>query len=195
MRRLLFLLPLLAAACATSPAPPGRVDDACAIFAENRDWFEAMRAAERRWGAPIHLQLAFIRQESGFRADARPPRERMLFGLLPGRRPSTAYGYAQAKDETWERYRSGPGARFAQRDDIDAATDFIGWYVDETSRRARVPKSDVRNQYLAYHEGQGGYLRGSWRQKKWLLPIADKVAAHAATYRRQLERCDRRTRG
>src|SRR5688572_32851412 len=74
------------------PDSPG---DACAIFQQNSGWWRSVKRAEDRWGAPPELQLAIIRQESGFRHDARPERGRFLF-IFPGRRPSSAHGYAQA---------------------------------------------------------------------------------------------------
>ncbi|MDA8740572.1 lytic transglycosylase, partial [Rhodobacteraceae bacterium] len=52
-----------------------------------------------------------------------------------------------------------------------------------------VALSDARNQYLAYHEGQGGFMRGTHLKKSWLLAVADKVADRSATYRRQLKSC------
>jgi len=48
--------------------------------------------------------MAIIRQESSFQADAQPPRSRILW-IIPGPRPSSAYGYSQALDGTWDWYR------------------------------------------------------------------------------------------
>ena len=52
------------------------------------------------------------------------------------------------------------------------------------------PKN-VKNQYLAYHEGQSGYARGSYRNKAWLLKVANKVERRSSMYRRQLKECGR----
>ena len=75
------------------------------------------------------------------------------------------------------------------RTDIYDATDFIGWYMTETKRRNGVSKYDARNQYLAYHEGQGGYARGTHLQKSWLLRTANRVEARSDLYGKQLRAC------
>ena len=49
--------------------------------------------------------------------------------------------------------------------------------------------SDTRNQYIAYHEGHTGYKRGSYRSKKWLLNIANKLQDRAVMYHAQLKKC------
>ncbi|MEM7767822.1 MAG: transglycosylase SLT domain-containing protein [Pseudomonadota bacterium] len=185
---------LFMAACESRPPSAAEQADICDIFDDRKAWYRAAARAEDKWGAPIALQMAVLQAESSFDADARPPRGRTFFGLLPGRRPSSAYGYAQAVNETWAEYRRGSGNRNAERDDIDDATDFVAWYVDRTARRTGLARSDARGQYLAYHEGIGGYQRGSYRSKAWLVTRAGEVANTAARYDRQLERCERRLR-
>jgi hypothetical protein len=183
----LLIVFLLLAACAT--APPRNVSNACAIFAEYDDWYPDAKAASRRWGVPLPVLLAIIHQESAFRADAQPPRTWYL-GFIPGSRPSSAYGYSQALDGTWDRYTAATGNHSADRDEFDAAVDFIGWYVNETAKRNRIAKSDAYRQYLAYHEGQEGYAKGSYRKKTWLMKRAKQVSQQADRYRAQLNRCE-----
>jgi hypothetical protein len=173
--------------CATSP--PKEPGNLCAIFAEKEDWYAASRAAQRQWGAPVSVQMAIMRQESAFVADARPPRQWFL-GFIPLSRPSTAYGYSQALDGTWERYRKSTGRTDAERDDFADAADFIGWYAHLSQTELGLSNRDAYRQYLAYHEGQGGYQRGSYRQKPWLMDLARKVAGTATRYQRQLDACE-----
>ena len=180
---------LLLAACAT--APPRNINDACAIFSEKDDWFADTKAASRRWSVPIPVLLAIVRHESAFEADAQPPRTRILW-IIPGPRPSSAYGYSQALDGTWEQYIRTTGNHGADRDEFVDAMDFVGWYVDQTSRRNGIAKSDAYRQYLAYHEGQAGYARGSYRSKPWLMERAQQVSRQANRYRAQLSRCQQR---
>ena len=52
-----------------------------------------------------------------------------------------------------------------------------------------IPVYDAYRQYLAYHEGQRGYAKGSYRRKPWLMDVARKVAGTATRYQRQLETC------
>ena len=84
------------------------------------------------------------------------PRTSSRLGIIPMGRQSSAYGYSQALDGTWEEYQKDQRRRGAKRDRIDDATDFMGWYMDETYERLGIPMSDARNQYLAYHEGRTG---------------------------------------
>ena len=48
----------------------------------------------------------------------------------------------------------------------------------------RFPEGD-----LAYHEGMGGYARGTYRRKGWLIGVAQKVRRRAWIYHAQLKRC------
>ena len=180
------VLLLLLVSCTT--APPRNVNDACAIFAEYDDWYPDAKAASQRWKVPIPVLLAIIHQESAFQADAQPPR-RWYLGFIPGTRPSSAYGYSQALDGTWDRYTAATGKPGADRDDFADAVDFIGWYVNETARRNGIARHDAYQQYLAYHEGQDGFAKGSYRNKPWLLELARKVNRQAARYGSQLARC------
>jgi len=168
---------------------PGDIDDICTIFDERRDWYAAAQRSEKRWGTPAHVQMAILHQESSFRFDARPPR-RQLLGFIPWTRPSNAYGFAQALDGTWERYQKSTGKPFADRDDFDDAVDFVGWYTNLSSRSAGISKWDPYNQYLAYHEGQAGWQRGSYNGKRWLTSTAKKVDRRARDWWAQLQSCE-----
>lgn len=189
-RNLLALgLVLLLAACAGgSKEPPRDLDNACAIVSERPQYLRAMRATERKWGVPVPVQMAIIHQESKFDGDAETP-FRWELGVIPVGRVSTAYGYSQALDGTWDEYRDVTGNRRARRDDIRDATDFMGWYMNETRRRNGIPLDDAKRQYLAYHDGWTGYARGTYRSKAWLLRVSDRVASRAGTYENQLRAC------
>jgi hypothetical protein len=193
MSRLLraCLLLLLVASCGSRDySAPRNLDNACALAAERPQYMRAMKRAERRWDVPVHVQMATIHQESKFIGDARTPL-RYAAGVIPMGRLSSAYGYSQALDGTWEEYQRETGNYRSRRDDIVDATDFMGWYMNLTRDRNGVPLDDARNQYLAYHEGHAGYRRGSYNAKPWLLRVADRVADRAAMYRGQLARCGR----
>lgn len=176
-------------ACASSP--PSGIGDACRIFEQKRSWYRATHKAEKKWGMPKSLQLAIIRTESGFDRNARPPKGKFLF-IFPGKRASSAKGFAQALDQTWETYKRDTGNRGANRKNFRDAADFVGWYGAQTRKRNDIALNDARNQYLAYHEGWGGYARGSWRGKTGVQAAASRVARNAATYQQQLSRCERK---
>ncbi len=170
---------------------PENADDICAIFDEKIKWYKAARNSEKRWGTPIHVQMSIIRQESSFHFDAKPPRKKLL-GIIPWKRPSDAYGYAQALESTWQSYKDETGRRFADRDDFKDAIDFVGWYTDKSQKTVGISKWDPYNQYLAYHEGQGGWRRKTYNKKSWLKEAARKVDYRAREWGAQLKRCEDR---
>ena len=185
---IVFLSLLVLAGCAS--APPKDTDNLCQIFREKRGWYQDAHRAQVRWGAPIPVMMSFMYQESGFHSHAKPPRTKLLW-IIPWKRPASAVGYSQATNETWAAYKRATGQWIADRNDFDDAVDFMGWYIDESYRKNRIPKNDAFRLYLAYHEGQGGYARRSYRNKKWLIATAHKVSARAKTYTSQLKSCEK----
>ncbi|MDQ6993362.1 MAG: hypothetical protein Q9M31_07785 [Mariprofundus sp.] len=187
MLRALFLLMLLwLSGCASTP--PKQLNDGCAIFREKDDWYEDANDSFEKWGVPVHVQMAIIHQESHFRQKALAPDDTLL-GFIPWGQVSTAYGYAQVLDGTWDWYIRSSGNSGADRDDFGDATDFIGWYGNLAQKKIGISKWDAYNQYLAYHEGMGGWKRKTFNKKPWLIGVAHKVARRAAMYRKQLARC------
>lgn len=179
------LLSLLAA-CAT--APPQHPEDLCRIFQEKDDWYAATLSSSRRWGIPIAVQMAIIYQESSFVSDAQPLRP-LVLGFIPWFRSSSAYGYPQAKDETWSDYQSQSGAWSASREDFADSTDFVAWYCAASHRKLSIPVNDANNLYLSYHEGLTGFQRNNHLSKQWLLHAAHKVQQRALRYDTQLNGC------
>jgi len=187
----IFAMLILASCGGAYKPPPRNLDNACSISKQRPNYIKAFEATERKWGVPVHVQMAIIHQESKFRADARTP-FRYVLGVIPMGRQSSAYGYSQALDATWDEYRKATGRRGAKRDRITDASDFMGWYMNESLRRNNIALDDARNQYLAYHEGNAGYARGSYRKKSWLVRVAANVDARAQMYGSQLATCGKR---
>lgn len=188
MRTLIGLVLLVfLAGCTTSP--PKDVSNVCAIFEEKSGWYDDAADSREEWGSPISTMMAIMHQESRFKAKAKPPRKK-IFGFIPGPRPSDAYGYSQALGSTWDGYKRSAGRYGADRDDFGDAIDFIGWYNAQSKRRSGIASNDTYSLYLAYHEGHGGYNRGTYRSKQWLIDVARKVDRRALTYRQQLLRCE-----
>lgn len=186
---LLFVLTILVA-CSGAKSPPRDLNNACRMKAERPSWFKDLSKAERKWGVPQAVFLAAIYQESKFVAKARTP-HRFALGIIPMGRQSSAYGFSQAIDSTWDWYRKDTGRRGARRSDFGDSVDFMGWYMNETTRRNKVSKSDAYNQYLAYHEGQAGFSRQNYRKKPWLVSVARSVQDRAVLYDTQLAYCRR----
>jgi hypothetical protein len=188
LRAAMLLLFLASCGGGGNYSAPRQLDDACAIIRERPQYLRAMEKTERRWGVPVHVQMATIYQESKFIGNARTPYSYTL-GVIPMGRQSTAYGYSQALNATWEEYQDTEGGRRSKRDDIADATDFMGWYMDESSRALGISKDDAEAQYLAYHEGRSGYASQSHLGKPWLVDVAAAVGARSVMYRDQLAYC------
>jgi hypothetical protein len=182
----LAALCLLLAGCATTP--PRDLDNLCEIFRDKGGWYDDARDASRRWDSPVPVMMAIMHQESRFVAKAKPPRKK-IFGFIPGPRPSDSYGYSQALKSTWRSYERSAGNYGADRDDFGDAIDFIGWYNHQSKRRNGIRPDDAYRLYLAYHEGHGGFARGSFRNKDWLLSVARKVERRSSLYTGQLAAC------
>ena len=170
--------------------PPANIDNVCHIFKEYPQWYKDAKDVERRWKVPVPVQMAIMHQESKFEAGARPPRGKFMW-LIPGKRPSTAYGYAQALNGTWKEYKRTNGNLFSSRTYFGDGADFIGWYANTAYLRAHIPRTDAYELYLAYHEGVGGYQRKTYLKKPWLIKVAQKVKARSMVYTAQLNSCKR----
>jgi hypothetical protein len=133
--------------------------------------------------------MAMTHQESSYRARARPPREKLLW-IVPWKRPSSAYGYAQATNEAWRDYVRATGRGGADRNDFGDAIDFVGWYNRRSADLIGLPRNDAYSLYLAYHDGPTGFRRGTWKRKGWLKDAARRVQRRADAYAGQLARCE-----
>jgi len=171
--------------CSTSP--PKNIDNLCEIFRDKDDWYQDAEKSQAKWGTSIPVMMAFMHQESKFQSDIKPEFKWFLF--IPLGRASSAYGYSQALDQTWDNYVDKSGNWGADRDDFADAIDFIGWYNAISYRRNKIKKDDAYHLYLAYHEGHGGFARRSFRKKSWLTKVAKKVSARSIRYRRQHNSC------
>jgi len=184
---LLCILIILSYGC--SGTRPRHPDNICKIFRENTEWCKSAYLSYERWNVPIPVMMAIMRQESGFNAKARPPRTTCLL-IFPGPRISTAYGYPQALDGTWEMYRQFTDNRRAERDDFADAIDFIGWYCNQSHIECGISKNDAYNLYLAYHEGQRGFRQKTYQKKGWLKRVAGDVQVRTKIYAGQLALCE-----
>lgn len=187
--KLLMILSLFGlGGCATQPRP-NNIDNICSIFRQYPQWYADTKHTQKKWGVPIPVQMAIMHQESSFNAQARPPRK-WLLGFIPWKRPSSAYGYPQALNNTWKDYQRQTGNHWGKRHAFEDATDFIGWYSQLADRKLRIQPTNAHDLYLAYHEGVGGYSRRSYLKKPWLLKVANKVAHRSQVYAKQLKTCE-----
>lgn len=181
---LMAVITLLLVGCASTPRPHN-CENVCAIFKQYPKWYKAAKKTEAKWGVPISVQMAIMYYESSFDAEARPPKKYIL-GFIPNGRISTAYGYAQALDGTWNDYLASAGGFFSRRNKFESATDFIGWYSAQARERLGIASQDAFDLYLAYHEGLNGYARKSYLRKPWLIHLAQKVQLKTKMFESQL---------
>lgn len=185
-----FAILLFLTACAISDRQaPTDLNNACSIVQEKPKWYFDMLNVERRWQLPTSVQLAMLWQESKFVANAKTPNKKFLGISIPWMRQSSAYGFAQVLDGTWDWYKDSTGRRFASRTSFADSVEFMGWYSDITTRKHGVAKTDVRNQYFAYHEGHNGFANKSYNQKAWLLNVGNELVRRESMYRNQLRGC------
>lgn len=187
MRWIAFLLTVVFLGGCANTTPPSKPQNLCSIFKEKRGWYKDAQKANKKWGTPIHIMMAIMYQESAYVHNAQPPRPWFLFIPLPRR--SSAFGYPQAQDGTWNHYVREAGGFMPSRKDFGDSIDFIGWYTNTSRKRNGTSLWAADQQYLNYHEGWGGYSRGTHNSKKWLLQTAKTVQRRAETYGAQLRNC------
>jgi hypothetical protein len=194
MKRTLFEIALvgifivLAWAVFTGDQPPRNAHNICDIFTEKTHWYSAAKKAGKKWDVPITVPMAMMFQESSFRQDATPPM-RTLFGVIPIGRQSSAYGFSQALDLTWDDYQRETKSPLASRSSFADSIDFMGWFIHKTNKINKISRYNAQHQYLNYHEGWGDYKRRSYRKKAWLIATAKKVKRRASTYATQYKQC------
>ena len=190
--RLLFLCGTVVFLASCNAVPPHSQSNLCTVFDQHPEWYDAAIRSEETWGTPPYILMAFVKQESSYIHNARPPRNWFLF--IPLARASSARGYAQAKDEAWADYQDENGGLFKSRSDIEDALDFIGWYNHKSAVGLGISKWDPLQLYLAYHEGRTGYARGSYKNQPDVVQIAERVDRQAREYAAQLQECEERFR-
>jgi len=75
----LLLIILFISNCSSVPK---NIASSCSIFQEKYLWYKHAKKSEKKWGTPVHLQLAIIKMESSFDRLAKPPRQK-LFKVIP----------------------------------------------------------------------------------------------------------------
>lgn len=173
--------------------PPRHPGNICDIFREKRNWYYAAMRQEARWHIPASIPMAMMKHESAFRADARTRRTHILW-IIPWKRITTAYGYGQIENGVWREYQRSTGAGGSRTNYADALQ-FMNWYITTSHKVNGIPLTDAMKQYLAYHEGWGGYRRRSYANKAWLIGLAKQVDRRAHIYQKQFDSCKEDLKG
>ena len=188
-KKLNFFLILLIFFISACSSIPKNTSDSCSIFDERYLWYKHVKKTEKKWGTPIHIQLAIIKMESDFDWLAKPARKK-IFKIIPFKRPSSSFGYSQAVKGTWEQYKNETGNTLATRTRFKDSVDFIGWYTDKSNSILKISMKDAFRQYIAYHEGWGAYK--DYRNNQKVIKLAKKVKNQSDKYRLQLKKCEKR---
>jgi len=188
-KKLNFFLILLIFFISACSSIPKNTSDSCSIFDERYLWYKHVKKTEKKWGTPIHIQLAIIKMESDFDWLAKPARKK-IFKIIPFKRPSSSFGYSQAVKGTWEQYKNETGNTLATRTRFKDSVDFIGWYTDKSNSILKISMKDAFRQYIAYHEGWGAYK--NYRNNQKVIKLAKKVKNQSDKYKLQLKKCEKR---
>ena len=182
-----FFIFAFISACSSVPKYP---QNACKIFGENYLWYKSAKKSSEKYGAPIHIILAFVNKESGFNRWAKPKRKK-LFKILPYKRPSSSFGYSQAVNKTWELYKSETENPLALRARFKDSVMFIGWYMKKTNKINKIPLNDSYRQYLNYYLGWGSYSKKVYKTDKKAVLYAKNVQKLSKVYKSQLRECQK----
>ena len=188
-KKLNFFLILLIFFISACSSIPKNTSDSCSIFDERYLWYKYAKKTEKKWGTPIHIQLAIIKMESDFDWLAKPARKK-IFKIIPFKRPSSSFGYSQAVKGTWEQYKNETGNTLATRTRFKDSVDFIGWYTHKSNSILKISMKDAFRQYIAYHEGWGAYK--NYRNNQKVIKLAKKVKNQSDKYKLQLKKCEKR---
>ena len=81
MKFVLSLLALVVLITSCASKPPQQQENICTIFKQKTSWYRLVNRSEEKWGAPIHVQMSILRQESAFQNRAKP--EKLLILKAP----------------------------------------------------------------------------------------------------------------
>jgi len=182
---LYFLIFSLLASCSSIPK---NTKNACSIFSERYLWYKHVKNSSEKYGAPVHVILAFVKKESGFNRWAKPKRTK-LFKIIPYKRPSSSFGYSQAINKTWDLYKTETDNPLALRARFKDSVMFIGWYINKTNKINKIPFNDSYRQYLNYYLGWGNYAQKAYKTDKKAIIFAKSVKTQSNIYRKQLKSC------
>ena len=184
---LYFIIFSLIVSCSSIPKS---TKNACSIFSERYLWYKYVKNSSEKYGAPVHIILAFVNKESGFDRYARPERTK-LFKIIPYKRLSSSLGYSQAVKKTWEQYKKETNSPLALRTRFKDSVYFISWFVSKTNKINKIPLNDSYRQYLNYYLGWGNYAKKVYKTDKNAIIFAKSVQKQSSIYRKQLKECQK----
>ena len=76
--KILYLCLVLGSCSFINFDAPRTMDNACSILQQRPSFDRAFQKTKRKWGAPVHVQMAILHQESKFIPNAKTPRKYFL---------------------------------------------------------------------------------------------------------------------
>ena len=187
-KNLIYLIIFLfLVSCNTFPKHP---QNACKIFGQNYLWYKSVKKSSETYGAPIHIILAIVNKESGFKRYAKPPRKK-YFKLPIGKRESSSFGYSQSIKASWKEFKTETNSPLALRTRFKDSVMFIGWYISKTNKINKIPFDDAYRQYLNYYLGWGNYSKAVYKTDKKAVIFAKNVQKQSNIYKGQLQECQK----
>ena len=82
IKNLIIILGFTAILISCASKPPKQQENICSIFEQKSSWYRIVNKSYEKWDAPIHVQMAIMRQESAFQNRIKPERTKLL-GVIP----------------------------------------------------------------------------------------------------------------
>ena len=164
------------------------IDNACLILKQNPDWHRALYRTQLVYRISIPVQLAFVRHESSFNHKARPVNNKKKWFIFNSYK-STAYGFAQVLNGTWDEFQTTFKNKKLKRTNFGHSVEFIGWY-NRKHINSGLDGNNISHLYLAYHEGLGGYKKKTYINKPCLVDYSNSVQKTSIKYSNQISSCN-----
>lgn len=161
---------ILLAICLAPMSANAQAANACKVLEAHENWADALQAASDKYNVSAGAIMAFIDQESRFKANAQN---------------GPYLGFSQASPQTWAWFLRETKSS-ASRTDFAASAKFVGWHFNAMNKKLGIPLSSTKSQYMAYKLGIGGYMKGGSASAN---AVGAKVAARAGMFNSQLNDC------
>ena len=139
----------------------------CEVLQREKAWIQPALTTEQRYGTPLSLTLALLET------------------------PLTELDKKHVKPRAadWDEYRIRSERWDASPNNVDDATDFIGWFTQESVKRNNIPLNDVSAHYIALRVGHGSYHRLQPDKYPSLLQQAEQIELKAEQWQSELALC------
>lgn len=157
--------------------------DMCAYYARYPKRYKVQKQYEGASGLSMIDVHTLLELESSVTPYAVPWKKQKRFGLTVLKAQSSAYGYAQVLNATWQDYEQSYPGFWLYRSNFYDSIHFAHWY--RNAFHSSLKASTLYEFYLLYHDGPGRYQRGDASS----LSLAKKAHARTNVQRKIWEDC------